>query len=277
MTDEKQNGKDADKRKKIVIVLIVLVGAFLAWQVSGMFSSGQGEMVASPSAKAAAKTPTANTMDAMPSKELAPAPQQAQVAKPLPMSEREMELLKLQQETQAKYVTTMNELQMLKLSLEIAETNKDIMAARLDTVKSQKGIVDLLTPEKKSEDADIRDRILGQAQSLDQMQQLPQPRLQQVSNQPQQPGAVPQQQPGMQTMPQIPAQEEEVIIPYTVISVSKIENRWNAVVGVQGVLYSVHVGDVIPVDGSKVKSISSGGIILEKKDKERKISLVPII
>jgi type IV pilus biogenesis protein PilP len=105
-----------------------------------------------------------------------------------------------------------------------------------------------------------------------QQQQGPQPTIP-PPGQPQQPVQVVQGQ----TPSAPPPVPEEEVVPYTVISVSKIENKWNAVVGVQGTLYSVHVGDIIPADGSRVKSISSSGIVLEKKDKERKISLVPII
>lgn len=275
MTDEKP-AANQDKRKKITMALIAIVGAFLAWQVYSMFGGSGDAMPPAPVASNTPKSPMGNgNMGATPPKvEAAP-----QVAKPLPMSQREMELLKLQQETQARYVATMNELQMLKLSLEIAETNKDIMAARLDTVKSQKNIVDLLTPEKKP-DTSVRDRMLDAAQTLNQMQQSQAPVQAAQQQSPQQP---PEQapsaaQPGLaQNAPPAPIPEEETVVPYTVISVSKIENKWNAVVGVQGTLYSVHVGDVIPADGSRVKSISSGGVVLEKKAKERKISLVPII
>src|SRR5438105_8732767 len=62
------------------------------------------------------------------------------------MSPREIELLKLQQETQAKYIAALNELQMLKIQREIAETNQAIVKAKLETVTDQKNIINLLSP-----------------------------------------------------------------------------------------------------------------------------------
>ena len=277
MADEKaKTAASADKRKKIMIVAIIALLAFLGWQVYGMFGGGSDTTpVPAANPKLADKLAQAkqgnNASSATPAQaqnaagpNMAPPPQNMapQVAKQLPMSEREMELLKLQQETEARYIAATNQLQMLKLTLEIAETNKNIMAAKLDTITKEKGIVDLLTPPKKP---------TVEVNYNEQMSNPGQPPGAQTPPKPTQAANIP-------APPQVPAPpEEEPVVPYTVLSVSKIQERWNAVVGVQGALYSIHVGDIVPVDGSKVISISSGGIMLEKNGKERKISLVPII
>jgi hypothetical protein len=62
-----------------------------------------------------------------------------------------------------------------------------------------------------------------------------------------------------------------------VISVSQLQNRWGAVLGYQGNLYSVFSGDVLPPDGSKVISISKSGVILEKNGIRTLVSMVPVI
>ena len=68
-----------------------------------------------------------------------------------------------------------------------------------------------------------------------------------------------------------------VEVQYTVISVSMQLHKWNAVLGYQGKLYNVSIGDVLPVDGAVVVSISRNGVILNKDGKRRKVSLVAAI
>ena len=53
-------------------------------------------------------------------------------------------------------------------------------------------------------------------------------------------------------------------------------NRWTAVLGSQGKLYNVAVGDVL-ADGERVLSISKSGVILEKEGKSKKISIISSI
>jgi hypothetical protein len=280
MADEKaKTAASADRRKKIMIVAIILLFAFLAWQVYGMFGGGSDTpppVTTNP--KLAAKLAQAKQDNSAASSQtqnaaspgapnMAPTSQsmasQTQVAKQLPMSDREVELLKLQQETESKYIAATNQLQMLKLTLEIAETNKNIMAAKLDTLTKEKGIVDLLTPPKKPTVEVNYNEQMGNTGQPPVVAQTPAKSVTATN---------------IPAPPQVPAPpEEEPVVPYTVLSVSKIQERWSAVVGVQGALYSIHVGDVVPVDGSKVVGITSGGIMLQKNGKERKISLVPII
>lgn len=230
-----QGTAGSNNRQKIMLVGVILVAAFLAWQVFGMFGGGSSE-----------PTPT----QAAP---LPPPPQSttlAAAAKKVELTPREIELMQLQKETEAKYIAALNELQMLKVEKDIAETNKAIAAAKLDTITSQKNTVELLTgPQQPAP---------NYAQAL--------------SNAPV--SATPQQSP--------PSSTNNVATPtaavtYTVISVSQIHYKWNAVLGYQGNLYNVAIGDVLPPDGSKVVSIGKSGVTLEKGGVKTQVSLVPII
>jgi type IV pilus biogenesis protein PilP len=180
-----------------------------------------------------------------------PTPQPAQlpqVAK-APLSDREQALMALQQETQAKYLAALNELQMLKVQKDIAETNKAIVTAKLDTVTAQKNMVDLLEPSKPV------------ATQADYSQNLVNPT-----------GASAGVTPGGAAASSAPVDT------YTVISVSHLQGRWNAVMGYQGKLMNVFVGDVLPADGSQVTNIDKTGVTLKLKDGDtKKISMVSII
>lgn len=276
MADTKKNASGAadPKRKKITIILIVGIVIFLIWQVSDMFGGGGSSSVAplDQSAPDMASNTSAGNGSQPSQPQLA---NQPQIARPLPMSQRESELLRLQQQTQTKYVETMNELQMLKLSLQIAETNKGIMAAKLATIKNQKDIVDLLEPPKQAIVVDYSRSF--QQQPILSSRPASQPVVQTLPAVVEEaPSPLPVQQ--MVAQPsEIREEREEPQIPYTVVSVAKIQDRWSAVIGVQGALFSIHIGDIIPADGSKVMKINSRGIVLERKGKERRVSLVPII
>lgn len=64
---------------------------------------------------------------------------------------------------------------------------------------------------------------------------------------------------------------------YTVVSVSQLQYRWSAVMGYKGSLFNVHVGDVLPPDGSKVIAIGNTGVTIQKNGARKKVSLVPAI
>src|SRR3990167_3103606 len=171
-------------------------------------------------------------------------PQPAPLPKPV-MSQREMELLAQQKQIEAKYIAALNELQALRLEREIAETNKAIIDAKLGTITAQKNIIDLLSPPPPPQVVQG-----GYAQSLAG-------------------GSVTTALP----ITSQPPQE----VNYTVVSISRLESRWSAVLGYQTNLYQVSTGDVLPIDGSKVVSIDRSGVLLEKEGVRKKISLVPII
>lgn len=233
MTDNKRFFANMPTRQKIISIGFILVIIVLFWQIAGLF----GDEEATPSAPQMAQTPGAPS---------AAAPIETPVSASLPpQTPREAELFKQQKELETKYVATVNELQMLKLQREIAETNKAIVDANLGTVTAQKNIVTLLSP-------------------------VPAPQVSQ--------GAYAQGLAGGT----VPAQmasvtKAETEVSYSVISISQLKNKWNAVIGYQTNLYNVSVGDILPPDGSTVVSINRSGVILEKEGVRRKVSLVPII
>lgn len=229
-------------RQKVIIVSFVIVLIFLAWQVYGLFGGGGGGTVAtapSTTSPTSAVPPTGPAISPN-------VPQPASLSKPAaPLTPQEAELLRQQKELEAKYLAAVNELQMLRIEREIAETNKAIMAAKFDTISSEKHIVDLLKPQPLVTPGSY-------AAGLE-TPVAPQP-----------------------TTP-VPQPTTPTIESYQVISVTQINYKWTAVLGYQGNLYSVQVGDVLPADQSKVISIDKTGVVLLKDSTRKKLSLVPII
>jgi type IV pilus biogenesis protein PilP len=228
-------------RKKVTMGIIVVVLLFIVWQAYGLFSGGKP-------ANTAMTAPTPNRSMAAngnkaPDKPSMMIPKQEPLPKPQAVTPREAELMRLQQETEAKYVAALNELQMLKIEKEIAETNKAIMSAKLDTVHAEKNIVSALTEPTMPPE--------NYAQSL-----------------------------GGRPVPTTTAQGAAPVQPtesYTVISINRINYKWSAVLGYKGKLYSVSVGDTLPADESRVISIDRSNVVLQKEGKRVTISLVPLI
>ncbi|OGT38241.1 MAG: hypothetical protein A3F12_07265 [Gammaproteobacteria bacterium RIFCSPHIGHO2_12_FULL_38_14] len=241
-----QTFKEMPARQKATIVVFALVIIILLWQIMGLFGGGGGES-AQPIQPDLAAVPGQPQIQGTPTQPVAPQP--AALPRQAGLTPREMALLKLQQETELKYITAVNELQMLKIERQIAENNKAIMSAKLDTITAQKNIVNLLTVQ-----APPAVPRAAYAQSL---------------------GASPAPPP--EFVASAPPSQPEAEVSYTVVSVSQIKYKWNAVLGYQGRLYNVTVGDVLPSDGSKVVSIDTSGVVLEKEGVRRKFSLVPII
>jgi type IV pilus biogenesis protein PilP len=257
--DKTQSFSTMTTRQKATAGVVVLVVIILVWQVIGMFGGSKAPpQEASPGPKSPFGSPPQVGPNGAPvpphqASGGAGTPQPvATVPAAPPLSQREADLLKLQQETEAKYLSALNELQILKVDREIAETNKAIATAKLDMVTAQKGIVDLLNPPAVPKGG------YGQA-----MSGLPQ-------------GAIPAQSTAASTT-ETPPPAAPKEVSYTVISVSQLQYRWGAVLGYQGNLYSVHVGDILPADGSKVISIDKSGVVLEKSGEKKKISMTPII
>ncbi len=247
MRSDKTQTTNMNTRQKVTAAILVIVVIVIVWQVIGLFRGGKSAPAAITPAATTAKTPMAHA----PTPQNA-TPQPAQLAAPQPvMSEREMQLMRLQEETQAKYVAALNELQMLKVAKEIAETNQAISKAKLETVTAEKGIVNLLSPQVPVGPADYARGLVNPVTSGNVVR----------------PGTT-----TTTTTTQTPAQ-----VNYTVISVSQLQYKWSAVLGYQGRLYSVSTGDILPADGSKVVSIDRTGVVLEKEGDKKKISLVPII
>ena len=261
MTADKTKLSSLTTRQKVIGGAFVLIAVFIVWQIKGMF--GGGASTASVQRTPASRSPTmarSTTPGANPSMTTAGSPatsdaaqqstpqQVAHVEGQPPLSQREMELIQLQQDTEAKYIAALNELQLLKINQSIAETNKAIATAKLDMVTAQKGVVDLLTTP-----------IVSQASYSQSLSGTPQAATSTTTQ--------------TQTTVMATQQQEK----YTVISVSQLQYKWNAVIGDKGNLYSVTIGDRLPTDDSKVVSIDKSGVVLEKDGQKRKLSLVPII
>ena len=221
-------------RQKMIAGAVVLVVIFLIWQLMGLFGNGNG-----------ASTPPPPTV--VPLQQMVPKP--APLPKPA-VSQREKELLQQQEQIEAKYIAAINELQMLKLEREIAETNKAIIDAKLGTITAQKNIVDLLAPPPPPQviQGGYAQGLAGGVVPMTAQQQLPQATTQQP-------------------------QEAN----YTVVSISRLKSKWSAVLGYQTNLDHVSIGDVLPADGSTVVSIDRSGVVLQKEGMRKKVSLVPII
>lgn len=249
-------------RQKVIAAVVAIVVLVVIWQLIGLFRSkstvppvATTTSTTTPAAKPAMTstaspgttgTTTAANPVAAPASPQVITPQPAQLSQQAAtVTPREAELIRLQEETQAKYVAALNELQMLKVARDIAEANQAIMTAKLATVASQKKIIDLLAP------------VPGGAGT-------PEGYAKNLVN----PAATAAPQPVVQVQP---------LVSYTVISVSQLQYRWSAVLGYKGNLYNVYVGDILPSDGSKVISIDKSGVMLEKEGTKTKISMVPII
>lgn len=120
-------------RHKLITSVLVLIAALLPWQVFALFGSSS----ASTPAAASSSTPKPSTIP----KPATLPPQDQMATTPL-----EAELMKAQQELQTKYVAALNELQMLKITRDIANASNDIITAKLNAVTTEKKIVDLLAP-----------------------------------------------------------------------------------------------------------------------------------
>lgn len=240
-------------RQKVTALVFVVVVIVIVWQVKelffpgGMTSTVKPVMTKEEAAKAALMQPMMPT----------PKPAELQpVAKGAGLTQEELAMLQAQQALQAKYVAALNELQMLKLSREIAETNQAIMASRLAIVTTEKNIVDLLT-KPTPPPVPFGTYAQGLITPV--------------------PGMVTADAGKTPPPPTTTAVVATPVAAYIVISVSQLQNRWNAVIGFEGKLYSAMIGDILPPDGSKVVNINRGGVLLEKDGAIRKISLVPII
>lgn len=232
--DKMQALSGMTNRQKATALIVVVVVLILLWQLSSMFGGG-GNAPAPATPKTATPKMTAAGPGG-PSMQAPNTPATVDILKSAPQTEREAMLMKLQAETQEKYLAAINELQILKVSKEIAVTNKDISAAKLAKVVAEKKIYDLLTPA------------------------APPPVSQTIGN------AVPV------TAPISITNDQEV--KYTVISVSQLQYKWTAVLGYKGAIYTVRVGDVLPPDGSTVVSIERDGVTLDKSGTKTKVSLL---
>lgn len=231
-----------DKKKLITYAAIGVIVLIIIWQAMSMFGGDT----------AASQPLTIPNPDKPKEASLLPPPS---AQKQAPMTEREMQLMKLQQETQAKYLAAITELQMLRVSKDIAEIKRDVSKATLENITAQKGIVDLLTPKKSTIGPDTYSQGLESGS----------------------PAQTPASASTATSTSESTTEQAASSNDYKVVSVSKLRGEWVAVLGAGTALYSVKTGDVLPVDGSTVTSIDRGGVQLEKNGKTRKLSMVSII
>lgn len=226
-------------RQKVIAGAFVVIVGIIIWQVMGLFGGGGGGSTVPPAPVNVAGKPGAPGQPPMET------PKPAEIAKPIAMTEREQQLMLLQQDTEARYLAAINELQMLKIEKDIAETNKAIASAKFDTVTAQKNVVNLLTTPDVPQAAYSGSLVSPTSSS----------------------GA-----PSASAPPTVSTE-----VTYSVVSITQLQSKWNAVIGARGVLYQVGIGDILPPDSAKVISIDKSGVVLEKDGVRKKVSLVPLI
>lgn len=244
-------------RTKVTAAVFVVIVIFLLYEVFQIFKGGgDGSAPVAPAATSK-MSGTNNPMNAQ-APSGPPPPQAATLTPATTPTARDAELMRLQQATESKYLSAVNDLQMLKVEKDIAETNKAIMSARYDTITAEKNIVNLLKPPPTPTTASYAPSLVTPG----------------TEGTPTTPTVTP---PPTVTATMTTTTTQTEIENYQVISVSLLNNRWGAVLGLQGNLFSVQTGDVLPADRSKVVSIDKTGVILENGGKRKKFSLVPII
>ncbi len=257
MADQKMRPAGGDTKQKITIAVIVVVVLIVIWQVVGILGGSSKQAAVAPAAKPMSATSpnSASPQSGSPNMAMNPmmspnnmpvpaapqAPQNSQSS--APAVQVNPALLKLQQETEAKYIEAVNELQILKIRREIAETKQAISKSTLDTMTSEHKMSDLLVKPPAPGREDYANSLGG-------------------------PNAGPN---GMMVATTTTTTTTEPA--YVLLSVSKQSQRWSAVLGNAGKLYSVTIGDTIPTDGSVVVSIDTDGVVLEKDGKKRRIAI----
>lgn len=277
MAIDKQDGMSGiTPKQKALGGVLLLVLVVVIWQVWGMFGSSEetpAPIQTAPAGKMAATKPMGTgqiqptTMPQNPS--MAPsATITNSPANPQPMTgPAPVKLPASIDDTvvqQKEFLTAVNDLQMLKLQRDIAETNQAIAAAKLATETTKKSINDLL--QTKPTPAPVP----AGSYSTSLVNPLPQGMTATSPN------GGPNSPPPAVTSGTLP-DGDPGLSPYVVISVSMQRNRWSAVLGNAGKLYSVSIGDVLPLDGWVVSSISREGVTMKKNGLTRKVSLVPVI
>ncbi|MES2218921.1 MAG: hypothetical protein V4501_10985 [Pseudomonadota bacterium] len=258
MSPEKPTKNAAAQKQKIMIGIIVVVMLVVAWQ---LFGGGGGSAPApTPTPTVANKPMTGSPGPSMAGGTGMPAPQVTaapEMTQPKPaIIPVNAEILKLQQQTQADYLASVNKLQMLKMQREIDEAKTAIANAELSRMTAEKSIADLITSKESGGNSADMGPIGGMPSSP-------------FGNPPQattttttttNPSIV------VQAVPQIP------VVPYNVLSVAYQGHKWSAVLGLDGKTMTVNVGDLLE-DGSTVTSISRNKVTLKRDNKSRTLSV----
>lgn len=284
MAFENQSGTGMSgntNKQKIMAIAVVIIFVIIIWQIVGLMSNGSSSSSAPASPPPAAKATAAagdnksmSTTNPSASSTTANAPVVAAqgaadtnmagapptVVNAITVSHDPL-LLKDQQEQQRSYLDSVNQLQLLKVKREIAETNQAIAAARLATATADKNMSDLLTQPAAPQVP------LGTYAS-----RLANPGLTGVDTAP----SMAPSSGAPSSAASKNAAAAAAAVNFVVISVSMKFQQWSAVLGADGKLYNVMVGDTL-VDGSTVKSINKEGVVIEKDGKQKKLSITSLI
>ena len=256
----------ADSKKRITIIVVVVIVAIIIWQVISMMGGGSAPAPhpATPTKMAAAGAPGPAGSAPAGGGTAVPQPQQQdQTPRNVPVVANQ-EILTMQKDSEVKYIKALNDLQMLKVQKDIAEANQAIAKSKLETVTAEKSIAEFLTPKIAPVTEGAYSNMLGA------------------------PGGGKPGGPGGAGLPTSLAEAKAQLggllgaaggggaaggVAYVVLSVSQQDNKWSAVLGNQGKLYSVSTGDILNADGSVVQTISREGVILEKNGAKRKVPI----
>jgi len=245
-------------RQKVIVVIFLTIAIFVVWELIGLFRGGKDKssMISPAPSAVAAQAPVPKS--ALPK---SPPPPVQQMSGPAPhgfmsphlapqQSHPEVDttppasiVLVQQEQVQSKYVTALNELQMLKIQKEIAETSQAIVAAKLATATAEKSISDLVAEAENPVTTNSHTPPPGASSTTIMPPGLP-------------PGVGPDA-PGS----------------YSVQSVTMEQDQWHAVVKFKDKLYDVSVGDQLPPDKSLVKAIDQRGVTLDTAGAEQRIPL----
>ncbi len=246
-------------KQKVIGVAVIVIVIFIIYEVISIFSSSSPDVTPPAPTAPAAKPMSATSAPSAPST-VPTAPTAASTSMPIaapsmpaanapvmPMNSAvarkdSSDTLKEQEEQQKSYLDSLNQLQLLKLKREIAETNQAIAAAKLATETANKSMSDLLTQ--------------------------PAPPTLPLSSYTNKSGQNPSGED--QSLPIKPPTVPE--IPFTVVSVTMQSYRWMAVLSYQNKYFNVGVGDTL-IDGSVVATINRNGVTLVKDGKRRKIEI----
>lgn len=246
-----------DQKQKIMIIATVFVMIIVVWQGVKLIGGGGSSQPAMTPANANRPATTTGTMGqqpgagaamataqqpGQPGAAAAPVENQTPKQVAVPMN---AEILKIQQETQAKYINALNELQMLKVQRDIAETKQAITSSILANATAEKSITDLLT-----------------VQQMPTQPQYLAPPTAEASAAPTAAPVAPVPMPKLSSSPEIN---------YGVSSVYFKGDRWVAVLTYQDKAFTVSVGDTLPVDNSVVTAIDKNGVTLSKDRALRKL------
>jgi len=248
------SGSPLSTKQKVIGAVTIVIFGFIIYEVIGMFSSGTPAETTVPTPSHTAAVPARQAGTANPASTATMTTMQTNTQPGVPAAVNVItptkdisELQKQQQQQQQAYLDTVNQLQLLKVKKEIAETNQAIATARLATETANKNMSDLLTQPT--------------------MPSMPSGQTGTVGNLI---GKLPGTTNGSGT--EVPIIKPQGDVPFTVISISMKFNRWGAVLRYQDKLFSVSIGDSL-FDGSMVVGINKNSVTLSKDGKRRKLPI----